>query len=264
VAAVLGLLELTAVAGLVASPSFTVREVDVRGERRLSAAQVVQIAGLQRAVPVVTVDPEEVRGRLERSTWIRMAAVDVRLPDRVTIRVDEWQPVAVYRAGAGEPYYVSDQGVALGPAPGGAAGGPLVDIRGPARPEPVVGRPALDPRLLTALVNIRRDLPGLIGQQVRSFQIDGCGNLTMTTTRGWRAEFGRVLTPEEFASLSQKVLALKAAAGHVNYDDRHLDYVNVMNPQVVAVHDRRGPQAPSPSPTPAGPLDLDTAGGPRC
>jgi hypothetical protein len=91
---------------------------------------------------------------------------------------------------------------------------------------------------------------------VRWFQVDTCGNLTMVAGRGWKAQFGRVLTPEEFASLKDKVAALKAASAKVSYDDPDLDYVNVMNPTQVAVMTRSAERSasaakPRPTPTPA-------------
>jgi cell division septal protein FtsQ len=250
--------ELAGVVVLLVVPAFQVRHVDVSGNRRLSADQVVAAAGLSQPGPVFLVDPGAVERRLEASTWIRAASVGPALPDRVSISVDEWRPVAVYRAGGGPAWYLSDQAVALGPATGDDAQS-LLDVRGPARPEARQGRQALDRPLLVALVNIQRALPGLVGQEVQSFAIDGCGNLTLTARPGWQAQFGRVNTPEELASLRDKVAALKAlaAAGDVDLGSADLQYVNVMNPAAVAVKEKDRPARPSgraaasPAPTPS-------------
>jgi hypothetical protein len=122
-----------------------------------------------------------------------------------------------------------------------------------------VGDKPLDSELLVALVNIQRILPSLIGQQAGSFVLDSCGDLTMISVRGWKVYFGRVLTPEEFASLRYKMAALKAINGKVNYNSADLDYVNVMNPSEPAAgfHSREtpppspSPGAPKPSPSPS-------------
>jgi cell division septal protein FtsQ len=236
---VLALLAVAEVAGLVAllaGHAWTVRRVEVSGNYRLTAAQVIDRAGLRRPGSVLMVDPVDVQRRLATLTWVRSSQVGVALPDHVSVQVEEWQPIATYRAGGGPAFYVSDQAVTLGAAAGGE---PLLDILGPQQPEPRVGRQALDPRLLAAMVNIERGLPELIGQRVQSFTVDSCGNLTLSAGRGWKAQFGRVLTPEEFASLKDKVAALKAlaVAGAVNYDNPRLQYVNVMNPAAAAVND---------------------------
>ena len=69
--------------------------------------------------------------------------------------------------------------------------------------------------------------------------------------RGWKVYFGRVLTPEEFSSLHEKLAALKAIAGHgnVDYNSGDLVYVNVMNAsEPAAGYKSRAPATPTPSP----------------
>jgi cell division septal protein FtsQ len=167
------------------------------------------------------------------------------------VTISEWQPVAVYHAGKGATLFLlSDQAVVLGQA---LSGGGLVDVQGPSGPDPKVGERTLDQALLTALVNMQRGFPALLGQQVAGFILDSCGNLTLVAKRGWKVYFGRVLTPEELGTLRDKVAALKAIAGHgnVDYNSTALDYVNVMNPTEPAVAYRSmTPPSPSPSPSP--------------
>jgi hypothetical protein len=136
--------------------------------------------------------------------------------------------------------------------------GTLVDVQGPAGADPRVGDHPLDTQLLTALVNIQRGLPALIGQEVSGFVFDSCCELTLVAKRGWKVYFGRVLTPEEFATLRDKLSALKAIARQVNYNSADLEYVNVMNPSEAAVgYKSLEPAVPSPAagaspaPTPA-------------
>jgi len=248
---------LAALVALLAVPLFQVRHVDVTGNRRLTAAQVVAAAGLDHPGSVFQVDPGATERRLDTATWVRAASVSARLPDRVSVRVDEWEPVAVYQAGAGQSWYLSDQAVALGPVDAAGAAALLV-VQGPARPAPRAGRAPLGRALLVALVNVQQALPGLIGQDVQSFTIDACGALTLNARRGWRAQFGQVGTPEELGTLSDKVASLKAlaASGAVDFDSPGLQYVNLMNPAVVAVPQpsptpRRGRASPTPSPRPA-------------
>jgi cell division septal protein FtsQ len=255
-AAGVGVLEIALIGALLLGPLFKVRDVGVRGTHSLSSDQVLALAGLGSSGSIFAVDPGAVERRLGASPWIRTASVSAGLPDRVTIQVEEWQPAAVYQPGGGRSWYLSDQAVALGPVEQGADTGGLVEIKGPSgKPSP--GQQVLDVKLLVALANIQRALPDILGQQVSSFQLDSCGNLTMTAGRGWKAQFGRVLTPEEFASLKEKVAALKAVSARVNYDNPDLDYVNVMNPGQVAVMTRSAERSlsaaarPSPTPTPA-------------
>jgi cell division septal protein FtsQ len=270
----LGLASLELVALVVGflHPALTVRHVDVSGEHRLAAGEVVAAAGVRSGGSILGVDPSAVASRLQKSsTWVRSSQVTAQLPDRVLIRIDEWKPVAVYQPASGPAYFLSDEAVALGPLGDQDAPGDLLPVQGLQAAEPRAGARVLDPRLLTALVNIQRTLPRLIGQDVKVFTVDSCGNLTLVSSRGWQAQFGRMLTGEEIATLHDKVAALRAVATDVDYNSPDLQTVNVMNPAAVAV--RRKPKStpapatpapakPTPTPAPtagAGPVRIPVA-----
>lgn len=230
-------------------PALAVRNVNVVGAQHLTNAQVLADAGLFEGVSVLSVDGQVDRQRLLNQTWVRAATVDPQLPGTIVVHISEWQPVAAYHAGkSAKLLLLSNQAVVLGPA---TSAGPLVDVQGPTGPDPRVGDRPLDSVLLTALVNIQRGLPLLVGQEVAGFIFDSCGDLTLVSKRGWKVYFGRVLTPEEFVTLRDKLAALKAIAGkgNVDYSSIDLDYVNVMNPSEPAVgYHSTAPATPSPSP----------------
>ena len=210
---------------------------------------MARVAGLQGNGSVLSVDDTAARQKLEGQVWVRSATVQAQLPGTVIVQVSEWQPVAVYHAGPSKKlFWLSSQAVILGAA---SNGGGLVDVQGPAAAEPRPGDRVLDSQLLTAMVNMQKAMPALVGQDVAGFVFDSCGDLTMIAKRGWKVYFGRVNTPEEFASLRDKLTALKAIAGNgnVDYSSIDLEYVNVMNPAEPAVgYKSREPAPVSPSP----------------
>jgi cell division septal protein FtsQ len=230
-------------------PALAVHTVDVVGARHLSAAQVAQAAGLHGNTSLLSVDAVSAQQRLLDQVWVRTATVQPQFPGTVTVQLSEWQPIAAYHAGLSTRLFLlSSQAIVLGPAPTSAG---LVVVQGPAGPDPRVGDRPIDAQLLTALINMQRSMPTLIGQDVASFIFDSCGDLTMVAKRGWKVYFGRVLTPEEFTALHDKLSALKAISGNgnVDYSSGDLDYVNVMNPSEPAVGYRSREPAPA-SPTP--------------
>jgi cell division septal protein FtsQ len=240
-------------------PALAIKSVEISGAHHLTAAQVASALGLDSNRSILAVDGESDRRNLIDQVWVRTAAVDPQLDGTVIVHVSEWQPIAAYHAGPSKHYFLlSSQAMVLGPAASAAS---LVDIQGPSGADPKVGTQAIDPTLLVALVNIQRGFPGLIGQEVAGFIFDSCGNLTLISKRGWKVYFGRVLTPEEFASLHEKLAALKAIAGHgnVDYSSTDLLYINVMNPSEPAAGYKPraaptptpSPGAPQPSPSPA-------------
>lgn len=249
-AAVLAVLQVVALIVLVLSPTFRVREIDVLGVHRMSPAEVVAAAGLSRPGSIFLVDGAAVRRRLQSDVRVRASAVSVELPNRVVITVAEWDPVAAYHVLGGGVLLLNDRGQVLGPAAADAAS--LPQIQGPAA-SAAEGATVLDPRLLTALVNMQRGLPGLIGQQVTTFQLDRCWNLTMIAGPGWRTLFGHMLTAADYDSLPAKLAALQAVAPYADFNNP-ATYVNVMNPDKPAVGKGRDqpPPPPTPIPTPRG------------
>jgi len=230
-------------------PALAVSSVRVLGAHHMTAAQVAAAAGINSNSSVISVDGQSADGRLRDQVWVRAASVQPQLPGIVVIQVSEWEPVVAYHAGQSTNLFlISNQGIVLGPAPGS---GGLVEVQGPAGNDPRAGDRPLDSQLVTAMVNMRNAMPTLVGQDVTGFVFDSCGDLTMIAKKGWRVYFGRVLTPEQFASLRDKLAALKAISGKglVDYSSSDLLYVNVMNPSEPAVaYKWRQPHPPSPSP----------------
>jgi cell division protein FtsQ len=253
-AAALAGTEVALLAWLLGAPLLPVREVTVSGLHRLGRQQVVVAAGLDDHVSMFTMDSDTIRRRLMRLPWVRTAAVQPLLPDKVAIAVEEWRPVALYRTStAGNAFYLSDQAVVIDrgePEPG------LPVIIGSGASDPQPGDHPLDAQLLQALRRIQDAFPSLFaGQQAAAFQIDCSGVLTLVTDKGVRVIFGRVLTPEQFNSLAAKLASLKAVAAQPDVQKGPVDYINLANANEPAVH-FKGQAAPTvpagkarPSPT---------------
>ena len=245
--------ELTAGGWALRSDSLVVHEVSVTGLKHLTRDQVVTATGLTRHTSVLLVDGDSIRRDLQRLAWVRTASVQPLLPDRVAIAVEEWQPVAVYRNGpSGQLLYLNDQGTVVAAAP--AAGAlPVIQGAGSAQPKP--GWRPLEPRLLSALVRLQSAFPAVYGQPVATFQLDCVGSLTLTTARGVTVYFGRVLTPEEYASLNAKLSALNSIVTSdpdVRNPDR-VQYINLEDVQQPAVKFKGDKPPPTPTPAPGAP-----------
>lgn len=93
-------------------PYFALREVSVRGQRRVSDARIRQLAGIEPGMSVWSVDAPAAEDRLRAEPWIRSAVVRRDLPHRVVIQVREHRPVAVLAPAdrKGTLYYVAGHG----------------------------------------------------------------------------------------------------------------------------------------------------------
>lgn len=97
-----------------AASFFQIRNVEVQGDSRASAADVQTL--VMREVGKTGVwrtDLEAISSRLERLPWIRVAMVSRVLPDGIRVRIEERQPRAVVRTAAGQFLWVDDDAVIL-------------------------------------------------------------------------------------------------------------------------------------------------------
>lgn len=121
------------VAGLLAASWFAlpIRTVTVEGNRRLSEAQVRQLAGLTPGFAWPYYGAWRAQN-LARSPWIRSAVVTRRFPDTVEVRVTERVPFARWQRPDGRIVALAEDGRVL-PGASGVGALPLLSGWGPGR-----------------------------------------------------------------------------------------------------------------------------------
>jgi len=85
--------------GVVASPLFRARSIEVSGASHLDRSQVLRLAGLAPGVNVLWLDTGAATQRLEGDRWIAAASVTRSLPSTVRISVTERVPAAEVKVG---------------------------------------------------------------------------------------------------------------------------------------------------------------------
>jgi cell division protein FtsQ len=80
-----------------ARAGFAVRAVDVEGRARARAEDILAALDVRRGSPILAIDPAEARQRLEQVPWVKTASIYRRLPDTLTIRLTEQQPLAFWQ-----------------------------------------------------------------------------------------------------------------------------------------------------------------------
>jgi cell division protein FtsQ len=88
-----GLLFMTADLGL------AVQEVTVVGRVETAATDMIAAIDVRRGTPMLAVDPEAVRQRLRKLSWIREARVERRFPGVIAVAIEERVPMALWQRG---------------------------------------------------------------------------------------------------------------------------------------------------------------------
>lgn len=74
---------------------FQLEHVEVRGLEHIDRQELLERAGLLVGLNIFDVDLERADAAIEAHPWVKSASIDRRLPDRVSVKVEEQQPVAL-------------------------------------------------------------------------------------------------------------------------------------------------------------------------
>ncbi|MEX2453319.1 MAG: cell division protein FtsQ/DivIB [Rhodospirillaceae bacterium] len=101
-----GISEMFADAGL------RVDEIYLEGRTHESADRIAKVLGIGRGDPLLSVDIDGARERLEALGWIRSASVAREYPDAIRVRIVERRPLALWQR-SNELVLVDDEGVVV-------------------------------------------------------------------------------------------------------------------------------------------------------
>lgn len=100
------------VAGQLAHAGFKLNALHVEGATSMAQADIIRASGLYRDQPILGLDLNEVRARVERVGWVKSVRVVRLLPDTLVIAVVQRPTVAVWQ-NRGRLNVVDDHGVVI-------------------------------------------------------------------------------------------------------------------------------------------------------
>jgi cell division protein FtsQ len=98
-----------AFAGRLASAGFQVKSVELEGASRFSIPYILRAAGVTQGEPMLGLDLEAIRQRVEKVGWVRSVRVLRLMPDTLMIAVAERPRLAVWQVG-GKSYVIDPTG----------------------------------------------------------------------------------------------------------------------------------------------------------
>lgn len=80
-----------------AALGLTVQDVLVEGRSETARDDILTALAVARGTPLLTVDPEAARQRIEALPWVKTAVVERQLPDTLFVRLTERTPLALWQ-----------------------------------------------------------------------------------------------------------------------------------------------------------------------
>ncbi len=186
-------LRLTALAG------FAVRDVYAAGLVRTDKEALRVQLGVEVGQPILALDPDAAKARLEELPWVAQASVERLLPDRVEVRLIERQPLALWQR-EGRFDLIDSDGIVIPQDPSEQAAGGVDPGYGELRV--LVGEQA--PRHAARLFNLLATEPTLLARVAAA---------TWVGDRRWTLRLDNridVLLPERNVLRAWRFLAAKA------------------------------------------------------
>ena len=90
----------------------TLQSVKVDGRQQTPPEELLAAIGAERGTPILALDPETIRARVETLPWVKSASVRRGLDGTLTVHVDEFAPFALWQRD-GKFYLVDREGEAI-------------------------------------------------------------------------------------------------------------------------------------------------------
>lgn len=218
--AVCGITGAVALHGLETAPAFAVARVEVLGARRLSEAAVLAAARVEPGVNLFRVDPEAIQDRVEALPGVRGVRVIRRLPNRLSLVLEEREPYALVNAAeAGGLVWVDALGRLVGSER--RPGPPALPILSGVEPPPADSDVPVPDRLrsgLALLRTIQRAGPR-VTERISEVDLGPAEGPVLYTTDGMAVQLGPRAWDERLARLDGVLGELEGRGERVEWVD---------------------------------------------
>lgn len=76
---------------------FVIEKIVIAGNKNTELKDIASVIGARQGDPIFSIDIDKVKERLEAHVWIKLAVVERRLPDVISIAVIERTPIAIWQ-----------------------------------------------------------------------------------------------------------------------------------------------------------------------
>ena len=94
---------------LLKSPYLAIKEIKIAGNRKVSMAEVLELAGVNVGDNLLKVDVAEIKKSVKLNPWISEVSVARNFPDRINIEIKERKPIAFINLDG--LYFVDETGI---------------------------------------------------------------------------------------------------------------------------------------------------------
>lgn len=207
---------------------FTVEDVDIKGNKRITAREILKRSGLRGGQSSIFFFEKQVEDEILKNPWIKRVSVRKEFPKKVTIEVEEEDVYCIVLSDDGRPQYMSRTGRMLG------TGNFDLGLDFPV----LIGDGIRDPELLEEaleILELAKNSTLLKWDEISEIQIDSVYGINVFTNNNLRIEFDKNKIVEKWDKMERIIKysdSLGLEESYINVSSDSVGVVNFRQPAV--------------------------------
>ena len=211
-----GILTLLTSVLLIQFPLFTLEEIEVVGNKRISTEDVISLAALEIGTNLFHFKTRQLEEWIKVSPWIKAVSIRRVLPDKLSIEIQERTPYFLV------PYYTSfllaaADGKILCPAPADFRDATLPILTGLQIEDPVLPGQSLYCQGWESIISVMESIPLDFPQAIAEVHLSKDKEIVLYTSEGIQILFGQAVDiPRKIALIQNTFLEIDSPVQTIN------------------------------------------------
>lgn len=114
---IFGLIIFTAIAlfKLTKPPQFTLSEISINGNKRVSSEEIIKRAGLIAGITSMFFPESDASEKIKENPWVKSVKIKKEYPGKIHIEIEENSPFCLFKNSGEQLHYMDGEGNKLGP-----------------------------------------------------------------------------------------------------------------------------------------------------
>lgn len=194
--------------GLLALPQYAIAQIEIKGNQGTPTDELRDAVGFARGANIFLLRSRDVAEAVKSVPGVEGVNVNVTLPGTLTIKVKDVKPEVFWQTNS-QTLWVDAKGVVYEQ--------PALSIERKLTIQDYSGRVyKRGDRVDQSVIDGARELSVRLGNEVKGFEFQRDGELTVVSSKGWKAQFSTRSSYEPQLAALRKTLSTVSGVGHID------------------------------------------------
>lgn len=194
--------------GLLALPQYAIAQIEIKGNQGTPTDELRDAVGFAKGANIFLLRSRDVAEAVKSVPGVEGVNVNVTLPGTLTIKVKDVKPEVFWQTNS-HTLWVDAKGVVYEQ--------PALSIERKLTIQDYSGRVyKRGDRVDQSVIDGARELSVLLGNEVKGFEFQRDGELTVVSSKGWKAQFNTRSSYDPQLAALRKTLSTVSGVGHID------------------------------------------------